>query len=225
MNPRLVMLCPSRGRPGNVAGLREAWAKVTGPEAELLVAVDADDPDLPAYAAGGPVRALEDSPHVLGVILNGLAMEVAPRCEAVGFLGDDHRPRTPGWAVRLLGALDGRPGVAYGDDLHQGEALPTAVVISSAVILTLGYMTIPAHLHTDTFWYLLGEDLGCRAYCPDVIIEHLHPCAGKASWDEGYLRVNGPGREAADRRVLTGHLAGRWPDDLARLRDRLAVAR
>jgi hypothetical protein len=29
-------------------------------------------------------------------------------------------------------------------------------------------------------------------YLPDVIIEHLHPAAGKAEMDEGYARVNQP---------------------------------
>jgi len=36
----------------------------------------------------------------------------------------------------------------------------------------------------------LGEDLGNLAYLPQVIIEHCHPIAGKAEWDEGYRTVN-----------------------------------
>jgi hypothetical protein len=103
----LIMLCPSRGRPGNITELRAAWDQVTD-HAELLVAVDDDDPALPGYQ---DARVLS-SPRRLGPILNTLAAEAAAGYDAVGFLGDDHRPRTPGWDTRLLAALDGRPGVA-----------------------------------------------------------------------------------------------------------------
>ena len=145
---------------------------------------------------------------------------MAPRYEAVGFLGDDHRPRTPGWDTRLLAALDGRPGVAYGDDLHQGGRLPTAVVISSAIIRTLGYMVPPGqdHLYLDDFWRQLGLDLGRLEYVPDVIVEHCHPNAGKAPWDDGYERVNSPAQNTADSAAYARFMSSAWPEDLARLR-------
>jgi hypothetical protein len=55
-------------------------------------------------------------------------------------------------------------------------------------------MTFPGciHLFFDNFVKQLGIDLNCLKYLPDVIIEHLHPVAGKAEMDEGYLRVNDP---------------------------------
>jgi hypothetical protein len=46
------------------------------------------------------------------------------------------------------------------------------------------------HLYFDNFVKQLAIDLGCLVYLPDVIIEHLHPAAGKAEMDEGYERVN-----------------------------------
>lgn len=214
----LIMLCPSRGRPGNITELRAAWDEVTD-NAELLVAVDDDDPKLPEY---GDARVLS-SPRRLGPILNALAAEAASGYDAVGFLGDDHRPRTPGWDTQLLAALDGRPGVAYGNDLHQGGRLPTAVVISSAVIRALEYMVPPVleHLYLDDFWRQLGLDLGHLEYLPDVIIEHCHPNAGKASWDDGYERVNSPEQNTADSAAYTQFMSSVWPSDLARLRETL----
>ena len=55
-------------------------------------------------------------------------------------------------------------------------------------------MTFPGciHLYFDNFVKQLGIDLKCLRYLPDVIIEHLHPVAGKAQMDEGYTRVNQP---------------------------------
>ena len=211
----MIMLCPSRGRPGNITELRGAWDEVTD-SADLLVAVDDDDPMVAEYE---DVRVLS-SPRRLGPILNALAVEAAAGYEAVGFLGDDHRPRTPGWDTRLLAALDGRPGVAYGNDLHQGGKLPTAVVISSVIIQELGYMVPPVleHLYLDDFWRRLGLDLGHLEYLPDVIIEHCHPNAGKASWDDGYERVNSPGQDTADSAAYGQFMSSAWPTDLTRLR-------
>lgn len=220
--PDSLWLCPSRGRPENVAELRRAWRLVTGGEAELLVAVDDDDPELPAYMAGGPVRVVHGV-RWYGPILNTLAPEYASRYAAIGSLSDDHRPRTDGWSRKLLAALDGRMGVAYGDDLFQGKRVPTAALISAPVISALGYMTPPGvlHLETDTFWAQLGRDLGNLAWCPDVIIEHQHPSAGKAPWDEGYARVNSPERYADDEAAYGRFLTGCWPGDLARLQEKL----
>jgi hypothetical protein len=195
------------------------WGDVTQ-DADLLITCDDDDPAAGQYGPG--VRVMS-GPRRLGPILNALAVAAAPRYEAVGTLGDDHRPRTPGWDRRLMTALAGRPGVAYGDDLFQGPLLPTAVVISSAVILALGYMVPPGvmHLYMDNFWLRLGHDLGVLEYCPDVIIEHVHPSAGKAEWDDGYARVNSAENAAADYTAWDDFLHGQWPGDLARLRETL----
>jgi len=222
----LVMICPSRGRPGAVAELRRAWED-TGATADLLVVVDHDDPELRAYAMGGPVLVSRTGGG-LGPVLNAAAEHVlgVPGVEAVGFLGDDHRPRTAGWDKALLeAATSPGPGVAYGDDLHQGEKLPTAVVIAAPVVAALGYMVPPGmvHLYVDDFWRLLGESLGALRYCPAVVLEHLHPHAGKAAWDEGYLRVNDAAVWAADRARLDAYLAGFWPGELERVRAAVAA--
>jgi hypothetical protein len=94
------------------------------------------------------------------------------------------------------------------------------VVISSVIIRALGYMVPPGleHLYLDDFWKRLGQDLGHLEYLPDVIIEHCHPNAGKATWDDGYERVNSPGQNAWDRAAYGAFLGGRWPGELARLR-------
>jgi len=46
------------------------------------------------------------------------------------------------------------------------------------------------HLYFDNFWKTLGEQARCLAYLPEVVVEHMHPFAGKAKWDENYTRVN-----------------------------------
>ena len=36
----------------------------------------------------------------------------------------------------------------------------------------------------------LGDKAGVIEYLSDVLIEHMHPAAGKAEWDPGHIRVN-----------------------------------
>jgi hypothetical protein len=80
----------------------------------------------------------------------------------------------------------------------QGVNLPTAVFMTSSIVTTLGYMAPPSlyHLFLDNSWKDWGNALRTRdlwrfRYMPDIIIEHLHPQAGKSEWDEGYVEVNG----------------------------------
>jgi hypothetical protein len=193
--PDQIWLCPSRGRPGQAAELREAWDKVTGPEAELVIAVDDDDPELASYPR--PVRVIEPLGWY-GPILNHLAPEYAPHCKHIGFISDDHRPRTEGWAVKLAAALKGEPGVAYGNDLIKGREVATAALLDSRIITALGYAAPEGVLHMDL------------QYLDDVIIEHCHPLAGKGVKDEGYWRVNIPERHYADRVAYQKFLATRW---------------
>jgi hypothetical protein len=40
----------------------------------------------------------------------------------------------------------------------------------------------------------------------DVVIEHMHPIAGKAEWDEGYIRVNDGSMYATDAKSFTHHI-------------------
>jgi hypothetical protein len=69
-------------------------------------------------------------------------------------------------------------------------------------------MTFPGcfHLFFDNFVKQLGLDLECLRYLPDVIIEHLHPVAGKAEMDAGYERVNAPKWYEADLLTLQKYL-------------------
>jgi hypothetical protein len=66
------------------------------------------------------------------------------------------------------------------------------VAIDSRAVRALGHMAPGElhHLYLDNYWKTLGERTGRMRYLNGVIIEHMHPVAGKAEWDEGYKRVN-----------------------------------
>lgn len=230
----LVYLCPSRGRPGNVARLVDAWEATTIGAAALVVAIDHDDPTLPDYldALGAldlDARGGLSNVHVaigerlrLGGTLNALAPELAANGRrGVGFLGDDHVPRTFGWDADLADVLDDTPAaVVYGNDLLQGATLPTAVCLAGVIVRALGYFVPPGmtHLYLDNYWKELGRRLGTLTYLPDIIIEHMHPLAGKAPTDARYAEVNHPDVYAADEARYRRYVAEELADAVAAVR-------
>jgi hypothetical protein len=204
----LVVIVPSRGRPAAAHELATTFKRTCGLRTELVFAIDDDDPERPDYedldTLVGPNTTMVEA-------LNRAAAEVLARPRppmAIGFMGDDHRPRTAGWDVDYLAALAERPGFVYGDDLVQGVRLPTQVAISTQVVRALGHMA-PAslrHMYVDDYWRDLGQAAGCITYLPNVIVEHLHPVAGTAAWDDGYRRVNAREVYAHDRQAFEAHM-------------------
>lgn len=225
--PGLAVIVPTRGRPQAVAKLAQAWVD-TGADATLVFGVDDDDPCLEAYHAA--VEVLHDAQHVELVVgprlrmigtLNRIAVDFAPHFDALGFMGDDHRPRTPGWDRRFLECLSGGTGIVYGNDLIQGEAMATEVALTSDIVTALGYMAPPEliHLCADVVWCDWGRAIQRITYLPDVIIEHEHPVAGTGVWDEGYASVNNDTVYAADGAAYADYRdSGRFARDVEKLR-------
>lgn len=146
---------------------------------------------------------------------------------AVAFMGDDHRPRTVGWDRAYLNALHGLPGIVYGNDLVQGASLPTQFAVTTDVVRALGFMSPPVltHLYLDNYWLTIGQASGCITYLPDVVVEHLHPVAGTAEWDEGYRRVNAPAMYSADRHAYEQYMAAHRDRDVLAVRSVRVAAR
>lgn len=194
----LTVLVPSRGRPENIVALLDAFESTCDARepTALYVAVDADDPELPSYQAitlpswAGLLIGMSSR---LGGALNRWSPSLAEDYEVVGFMGDDHRPRSVGWDNAIVCAMQPN-GVVYGDDLIQGPNLPTAVFLDANIVRTLGHFVLPGqiHLFMDNYWKRLGQELGTLTYLPDVVIEHMHPLVGKAPTDEHYGRNNAP---------------------------------
>lgn len=218
----LIMIVPSRGRPENITRLANAMHGTMTAATRLIVVIDIDDPLAGEYVKAldnpGPWASLyvQSGAKKLNPILNYVAPMYAPFCDYIGFMGDDHLPRTKGWDAELIGAIGQKPGVAYANDLFQKQNLPTSVVMSSALVRGLGYMAPPSlqHMYMDNFWKRLGTDLDHMIYMPEVIIEHMHPFAGKAELDAGYQRVNTPRMYDEDRESYEQFLLNKWPADL-----------
>lgn len=239
VNHPLVILVPSRSRPHNIAELLDAWdTTAVGGHAELVVAVDDDDPKLDAYLDlwtdapdwarlhVGPRLRLGGTLNALGPQLAAAALEHADPdrdIAGIGFLGDDHRPRSLGWDEQLAEELiAANPyGVIYGNDLIQGAALPTAVILDARIVHRLGYMVPPGavHLFLDNYWKVLGERLGTLRYRADIVIEHAHPIAGRAAWDDQYREVNADAIWTADEALFRRYVAEDLADAITLIRN------
>lgn len=224
--PDLVVVVPSRGRPSAAAALAQQCAKTCTADTVLLVVVDTDDPTLPQYQAPAGTTvffawAPPASGHV-GAINYGAARALEDfQPYAVAKLDDDHRPRTLGWDRHYLEALrELGTGIVYGNDLYQGPNLPTAPAMTTDIIRTLGYMGPPVldHLYVDNFWKDLGTQADCLRYLPHIVIEHMHPLAGKAPVDTGYARANDPEQFRRDGAAYQQYKAEQFAEDVAAVR-------
>lgn len=216
-----VYVIPSRSRPHNIGRLLRAWQDTCTAGTQLCLVTDDDDPsDWPVIPRSVGWHEV-GPPRRIGPILNAIAPGLARsgEWEAVGFMGDDHLPRTEGWDEQLLAEIRAGNAVAYGNDLIQGPNLPTACLIDAAVIAGTGRMVPDGcrHLWLDNYWLAVGRALGI-SYRPDVIIEHLHPLGGTAPSDAGYERANSPEVGAADHAAFTAHMRDVFPADIARFR-------
>lgn len=233
-----VWICPTRTRPANVERLIRAW-QATEATSTLVVAVDDDDPSANEYwnvvtgIEAEPVAEHTENRHGfpikwhygprlrLGPTLNMLAVAYATDATHVGFLGDDHIPRTAMWDMRLADAITAqRGGLAYGNDLLQGPYLATAVLQDARIVERLGYFCPPTqtHLYLDNYWMDLGRGLGKLAYLGDVVIEHAHYIVDKAPSDALYLEVNSPDMYSADERAYLEYKATRLDGAIKALR-------
>jgi hypothetical protein len=225
----LLVIIPTRGRPQAVPEIVQAWDE-TGATADVLFAVDTDDPELAAYKkhaaelkGDGRVRFTFGKRRRLVGTLNQQAVKAAKQYRFLAFLGDDHRPRPAAmaWDARIRECLSGGAGIVYGNDLLQGEAMATAVAMTSDIVDTLGYMAPPAmvHLCVDLAWVDWGRGMGRITYLDDMVIEHLHPAASKAEMDQGYEEANSPEQVSTDSAAYYDYRDnGGLEADLAKLR-------
>jgi hypothetical protein len=168
----------------------------------LVFVLDTDDETMPEYIRPRDGRELivrrPEHPNNTGMsaALNAGAKDVLaqwPEERVLGFVGDDHRFRTPGWDDIFLESLNDRPGFVYGNDLFwkNGE-IPTQIFMSAGIVKKLGWMALPTahHLYLDNTWLELGQATGSIRYFADVVVEHMHPSGGKGQWDDQYRKNN-----------------------------------
>lgn len=175
-----------------------AYGTAGGP-IEVLAYVDDDDPQLEAYRAVSGVN-LTVGPRInLSECWNVLARQA--QGEYLHMSSDDIRFRTPYWDAiirRTFEVFPDRIALVYGRDGIHDEKLATHGFISRRWMETVGYFTwgeFPCDF-ADTWLHDMAEMVGRLVYQPEVLIEHLHPIANKAEWDQTHLERKARGKRA-----------------------------
>lgn len=234
--PELAVVVPTRGRPENIRKVISAWDFTnTWDDADLVLAIDADDPEYQRYLdivsesrhpdTGDPlIRHVTSDQWVPMVIkLNVVALRLSEEglYAAIGFAGDDHLPQTIGWAKRYLTVLaELGTGMVYGDDGYQGRKLSTEWAVTADAVRALGRM-VPApveHMYCDNSMMDLFGEAGAMRHLPEVRIEHMHPVAGKGKTDAQYDRVNHRDQFKKDRQTYDRWRLGQMAADVATIR-------
>lgn len=233
----LLVIVPTRSRPGNARRMLAAWDETDAwADSSLLFVADADDPQIGGYRRlvaehdGNSKRwRVIEVPRWRPMVpkLNQAAVREAVRCGptrwlALAFMGDDHLPRTCGWARAVLDTIDdlGGTGIVYGNDLHRGAELATHWVMTTNIVRALGLM-VPApvrHQFCDRAVMDIGRAAGCLRYRGDVIVEHMHYSVGKAAKDHIYEIGNRQRGYEADQHAYEQWLRYGLRRDAARVR-------
>lgn len=227
--PNLIVLVPTRTRPYNVTRIVDAWWGTGAFEvAQLRFIIDEDDASYGAYR-----RLLDHLPEVtfhtaaewqpLVPKLNGAALRVAEQgqFDNIAFMGDDHVPRTERWAHLLVERHKPDIWFQWGRDGIQDDKLSTWWSVKAEWVRTLGKM-VPGdveHLYCDNAVMALGNEAGLSRYNHDILIEHMHPLAGKAMKDAQYLRVNSEMQYHRDSSAFSAWRRSGLASDATLLRD------
>lgn len=217
----LLVLCPSKGRPEKAQELLDSFnATKRLDDTKLVFVIDEGEVDYPGLLAIIPPSGRRGMVDPLNTAYRVIAENET--WDTIGFVGDDHRFRTPGWDAifsEILAAGGG--GLIYGNDLNwpNGE-IPTMIFGSAWVWDALGWMALPScqHLYVDNAWRVIGEETNRLWYVPEVIIEHVHPAYSKAEWDEGYRAVNSSEMYSHDRAAFEAWLQRGADEDIGRVR-------
>lgn len=185
--PRISILCPTRGRPDNVRRLIEsARATATGP-VEFVFYVDDDTTgSVPAFECHQMSVGVITGPRICLSEMWNRCWEMA-RADVGMHCGDDIVFRTHGWDQAVLEAFEAVPDrialVHCDDGFNYGCA--THSFLHRRWVDAVGYFVPPyfASDYNDLWLTEVAKKLGRKVYLPDVLTEHMHPAAGKGTWD------------------------------------------
>lgn len=220
-----LIIIPSRNRVANVSRAIKA-IKETSSISDLMIGLDDDNHYTYPRFEGVIYEVNPQTEKRMNGTLNLLSTRYAKMYETITFMGDDHLPRTKDWDKILYQPIKEKGfGVSYGNDLYQKENLPTAVMMSTNIIKTLGFMSPPEQIHMflDNFWKVVGQRLECLTYFDDIIIEHLHAYVGKSELDDMYKSVNNSEVADNDGKKYGEYIYNQFENDVVKLKNSLGI--
>jgi hypothetical protein len=199
---QISLLLPTRERPALVHRLFDSLIRTTADLGTLQVVLYVDEDDRASQEICRPelslVKIVGHPQQTMGK-MNQTCYD-ASQGRYVMLVNDDVVFRSRHWDTRVLEAANRYPDgimLIYGNDLDQGEAVPTFPIVPRTAcqilggISPLGYRNLHIESHLlDIFKRLarIGHNRIC--YLDDVIFEHMHYVMGKAAADSVYIKKN-----------------------------------
>lgn len=186
---KTLWIIPTRGRSHRIAEHAESLRRTLTGYGDVMYVVDGDHEGestyfhnvLPFLCHVGPWRGLSGT-------LNFYANHWAHFYTQIGFMGDDHFPRTVGFDAEFYYALKNNPhSVTYGMD-GAYTTVPTYWAMSSSIIQNLGQMVpyVLRHNYIDNYIQDLASGADALTRLDNVLVEHMHPLWDKAESDPSY---------------------------------------
>lgn len=182
-----MWLLTSMGRPDRIRQLVNSYT--WGSESRVVVVLYEKDPRAAEYidAPWPPGWKVETVPMLGNGATYNEMLRRYPDEKHYGFLADDQLLDTPGM-LRNLARHAGDWHIAYANDQHHGETIPTMPCIGGDLVRAVGYLSPPNIVHwgIDCAWHEIGRRLGALRYQSDLKYTHLNPVWGTAPDDKTY---------------------------------------
>jgi glycosyltransferase involved in cell wall biosynthesis len=234
----ISIIVPTRNRPQNVKRLIKSVINTADNvnDIEFVFFVDEDDqltvPVLSEFTDKIQIKATQGESPKDGIPTSKSFMHNALLQDSVGPIihqgADDVVYKTKGWDSKVKAAFDrfeDKIALVYAPDGFQNGPVPicTHGFFHRNWIDLIGYIN-PPYFHIaygDTWVTEVAEMIGRRVYLEDVVIEHIHPAANKASWDATY--TDHLKRTVSDERPIYDSLAYKRKEEAEKLLKYIAL--
>jgi hypothetical protein len=199
----ISLLLPTRKRPNNVKRLVDSLINTTSNINDIELYFYIDDDDNVSLELISKISNTINTKAIQGTYMSEhrtptwyMQNELVKACTGpIFFYGaDDVVFRTKNWDVvinKLYNNYEDKILLAYAPDGFQGGAIPVAThgFLHKNWVDIIGYLFPPVFnvAYNDTWITEVSETIKRRTYITDMYIEHMHPAANKANWDDVYL--------------------------------------
>ena len=196
------ILCPTRKRPQNMERLWKSAYEMADQQDMLHIFWYVDDDDFDSYEMGESLQSRYPNNHIVSMVgpRNAIKMsemseylfqavrDTYQEIELFFLAGDDIVFRTPNWDTefrKVFASYNDRIVLVGGEDGYNPDIL-THFMMHKRVADILGYLSPAGYSgdYTDTHMNDIFRKINRVVRLNNVLIEHMHWSAGKASMDQ-----------------------------------------
>ncbi len=206
--PKLLLICPSRGRSARIGTwLKAARATTSIDHTDIVILLDLDDPELEEYKSVLKWQGINhlvfdrsESQTLTTEIINQ-AFDIFGDYAYYSVTNDDIIYQTSGWDIALSQPLKISSGQddtmveKYGErfigNVDPGS-FPITSVIDGDIVRAVGWLQYPELRHScgDNIWFWIGKRADCLYHDPGYHTVHNSPYFDKAEVDDTFKRSN-----------------------------------